>query len=336
MSGTKSDPQLGGVYIGGPRQWLRKCSLLVSRPDGQALDLSQLRVTFKILQAEIQTPNVAWIRVYNPAPDTVRRIGPQREFTRVILQAGYEEGNFGIIFDGQIKQAKHGRDNAIDTYLEIAAADGDTAYNSAVVSLTLAAGSTTRDIINQAARAMAPYNVTLGPLPDNLPNTRLPRAITLHAMARDVMRAAAAWAGCNWSIVNGQITFTPVGGYVEGEAVVLTAYTGMVGMPEQTQDGIMVRCLLNPRIFPGRRIKLDNDSIQQARLNLSYTGELQNEQLPPLQNDGFYRVVAVDWVGDTRGQEWYNELTCLSIDPTAMVPISQASRRPYDISTSGL
>lgn len=333
MSGTQ-DPQLGGTYIGGPRQWLRRASLLVGRQDGEAIDLSELRFTFKVLQAEIQTPNAAWIRVYNPNPETVRRI--QREFTRVILQAGYQDGNFGVVFDGTIKQARYGRENATTTYLELAAADGDTPYNSAVVSLTLAAGSTPQDIINAAARAMAPYGATLGPLPNNLPNTRLPRAITLHAMARDVLRAAATWANCNWSIINGQITFTPVGGYVEGEAVVLTAYTGLVGMPEQTQDGIMVRCLLNPRIFPGRRIKLDNESIQKARISLAYTGEVQNQLLPPLQNDGFYRAVAVDWMGDTRGQDWYCEIVCLSIDPTAILPTSQQQRRPYAIDAASL
>lgn len=328
------NPQLGGTYTSGPRQWLRKSQLVVGNREGSGLDLSELRFSFKIQQAEIQTPNAAWIRVYNPFRDTVQRIGAttsEAEFKRVTLHAGYQDGNYGLIFQGDIKQARYGRDNATTTYMEILASDGDEAYNFATVSMTLAAGSSPRDMIQQAANAMAQFGVTLGPLPDTLPNVTLPRAITLHAMARDVMRAVSAWSGCNWSIVNGVITMTPTNGYVEGEAVVLTAYTGMIGMPEQTEDGLRVRCLINPKIFPGRLIKVDNKSVQQARFGLQYGAEVRNETIarifPTTGNDGYYRVIAVDVEGDTRGQEWYYDLICYSIAPGAMTPLS-APQRP--------
>ena len=46
----------------------------------------------------------------------------------------------------------------------------------------------------------------------------------------------------------------PSGDIFPAEAVVLTAETGLVGAPEQTNDGIKVRCLLNPRLRIGGRI----------------------------------------------------------------------------------
>jgi hypothetical protein len=326
MSGTQPAPPPQYEYTSGPRQWLRKASLIVNDGSGKTLDLSQLRFTFKITQSELQSPNIAWIRVSNPAQTTIDLV--RAEFKRVTLSAGYEEGNFGVIFDGEIKQTRRGRENATDTYLEIAAADGDVAYNRGTISVSLAAGATPRDIIDAVMRVLSqePFGVTLGPLPIEMPAPRMPRGQVLFGMARDVLRRVAQLIDCEWSIQNRVLTFTPRRGYIEGEIVVLTAKTGLVGLPEQTQDGIMARCLLNPNIAPGRRVRLDNSSVQQARFDLSYTGETRNALLPSIASDGLYRVLVIDWTGDTRGQEWYSELTLVSLDPTGVFPLSQVAR----------
>ena len=47
----------------------------------------------------------------------------------VMLQAGYENGAYGIIFSGTILRIRTGRESATDTFLEIMAADGDIAFN---------------------------------------------------------------------------------------------------------------------------------------------------------------------------------------------------------------
>jgi hypothetical protein len=52
--------------------------------------------------------------------------------------------------------------------------------------------------------------------------------------------------------------------------VVLTADTRLIGMPTQTMDGIMVKCLLNPLLLVNGRIKLDNASIQLAAQSPAY------------------------------------------------------------------
>ena len=49
--------------------------------------------------SEQETPNSASIKVYNLSEATAGRIC--KEFTRVILQAGYQ-GNCSVIFDGNI------------------------------------------------------------------------------------------------------------------------------------------------------------------------------------------------------------------------------------------
>ncbi len=295
----------------GERLYPRRCSLIVG-DDGQGLELAGMRVVFKTHHADYETPNHADIRVYNLSAETAQRIG--REFSRVVLQAGYG-GTMGLIFDGTVRQVGRGRENGTDSYVDILAGDGDRAYNHAVVNITLAAGSTAADQVRSAREAMAGHGVDTGYIPE-LGGPALPRGRVLYGMARKTMREAAQSTNTAWSIQDGMIQMIPTQGYRPGEAVALTAETGLVGRPEQTNEGIKVRALLNPRFRVGGRIKLDNTSIKEFRTELK-VGAFN--KAPRLDDDGLYRILAVDFSGDTRGGEWYADLICVGIDATAPI-----------------
>ena len=298
------------------KQWLRKASLIVGgNSSGGGLDLSPLRFKFSCKKGDLQTPNTCDIRVYNVSDGTASRV--QHEFSRVILQAGYEE-NFAVIFDGNIKQVRRGRENATDTYLDILAADGDMAYNYAVVNTTLAAGARQADQVKAAQQSMAPYGVSSGYTPA-LGDQQLPRGKVMYGMARDYMRDSAETTDTSWSIQDGKVQMVPARGYLPGQAVVLTAKTGLIGMPEQTNDGIRAKCLLNPQLRIGARVQIDNKSIIRARVNVSYTAI---NMIPRVADDGFYRVLIAEHEGDTWGKDWYTNLVCLALDDT--VPQSMA------------
>ena len=308
-------------------QYLRKASLLIG-DDAEALDLSALRFRFAIHRGDTETPNTMDVRVYNVSDETAQKV--QQEFTRVVLQAGYE-GNFGLLFDGTVKQVRRGRESQTDTYLDITVADGDSAYNFAVMNTSLAAGASMDNQIAAAMQAMLPHGVSLGYKPFMSPN-KLPRGKVFYGMARsylsDMMRTAAA----KWSIQDGAVNIVPLDGYVPGEPVVVTAATGMVGLPEQTQNGIRVRMLLNPSIKIGSLIKLDNASIQGYRFSLGISATASNlntANVIKTDSDGLYYAMVNDHYGDTRGNEWYTETICLAVD--ASVPqglLSQAAAAP--------
>ncbi len=173
-------------------QYLRYCKLTVEGA-GQAIDLSELRVRFQIDQQTLQTPNVADITITNLSDQTVQRI--TKEGTRVTLDAGYQDGH-GIIFSGQIIQKRKGRDNPVDTYLNIIAQDGDRAYNQATVNKTLAPGHTYKDQVMAAYEAMKPYGVTLGHIAD-LGSKVMPASRVLFGMARDVLRVVSTSVGAS-------------------------------------------------------------------------------------------------------------------------------------------
>lgn len=291
------------------KQYLRKITLVVGDSAGQGLDLSALRIKFSTKKGDLQTPNTADIRVFNLSDDTSQRI--QREFSSVVLQAGYD-GHFGVIFRGNIKQIRRGRESGTDTYLDMFAADGDRAYNFAVVNKSLAAGAGHAERVAACADAMSGHGVTTGHMAD-MPHTALPRGQAMYGMARDYMRDAAQSTDTSWSIQDGQLTMLPVNGYLPGEAVVLNAKTGLIGTPEQTQDGIRVKCLLNPRLRIGSRVQIDNASVQRAKIGMSYTAI---NTTPRVADDGFYRILTAEHSGDTHGQDWYTSLICLSLDDT--------------------
>lgn len=330
MSGTTADvdvtvtapapsPAAARTDISGDAQWLRRVQLTLTDDNNQQLDLSELRVSFAVRQSDAQTPNTLDVVVYNPAEETARKV--QREFRRVKLQAGYK-GHVATIFDGSIIQARYGRDNATDTYLNIRAADGDQAYNSSTISVTLAAGATAADILAAVMRALAPFGVTAGYIAP-MPGISLPRARTFDGMTRDVLRRISQEMGTSWSIQGSRLTVVPLTGQaLPDDPIILDAGSGLIGMPEQTLDGIQARALLNPKIKACGTVRINNKSIQEGRYNLAYLGEVQNNYLRTnvrITDDGLYRVIVADHFGDTHGNPWYTDIICVALgDPITM------------------
>lgn len=294
-------------------QFLRVCTLVVSNKQGAGIDLSELRIKFSVKRSDTMTPNMADIRVYNLSTETALMLSNKKEFTTITLQAGYQ-GNFGVIFQGNIKQVIIGRENATDTFVDFIAGDGDRAYNFSILNQTIAKGLTQTDQANAAIAAMGSKGVTPG-FSDAFEKTSLPRGKTFFGNARDHLRSITQSNGKNWSIQDGKVNILDKKAYLPGERVVLTSKTGMIGTPSQTNEGVNVKCLLNPNIKIAGRIQIDNKSIQKLKINLSVPNSAAN--IPaPLTADGTYYVLVVEHQGDTRGVEWYSNLICLNMDVT--------------------
>jgi hypothetical protein len=287
-------------------QYLRKCNLILSNASNNGLDLSNLRITFTIKKTDGQTPNTASLRIYGLAEDTENQI--VNEFTRVDLQAGYES-NYGIIFSGTSKWIRKGRENNVSRYLEIQASDGDRAYNFAVVNSTLSKGATQRDQINQVGRSMQEKGVTMGYIaPDD--TQALPRGKVLYGSGREYMRQSATTTGASWSIQDGKMQVVPLSSVLPNSAVVLNAGSGLIGTPEQSNEGISFTCLLNPTLQIAGQVQIDKESISAAGQGS------EEEAVPEISTTGFYRIISLELIGDTRGQDWYCKGVGLSIDST--------------------
>lgn len=335
-------PGAGGGDVQPPGdQWLRRWSLVLGTnapgsgpsPNNLVLSTNQagedIRLKFDIRQADAQTPNTCILRAYNLSDATA--LQAVKQYTRMTLSAGYLNGRFGVIFDGIIKQFKKGRESTTETYLDLFGADGDAAYNAAMMNMTLAAGSTSTQRFAALTDTWQKAGVPLAQQSQFIPGNTidvLPRDRVYFGMATDETREFAKNRDATWNIVGGKLTMTPNTAYDPGEIVVLNSGTGMVGFPESTNDGVMVTALLNPSIRLRQRIQINNKDLNlyfapggtpTGQAGVVFPGyQTGVNYFPSPAADGIYCALVIDYAGDTRApQPWYTIMTCLAVDPSS-------------------
>jgi hypothetical protein len=289
------------------KQFGRHVDLFLADAAGKGLNFAKLRINFYVKKEDSSAPNTARIKIYGVAQDTVARI--KKEFTEIILQAGYEE-NYGIIFRGNIKEVRTGRENGVETFVEISAGDGDAGYAYGTINKTLSAGARQNDIVNAAMIGEPGYIPDLG-------GEKLPRGKVMYGMKRDVLRASASSTDTTWSIQDGKMQFLPLTGLLPGQALVLNSKTGLIGTPEQTTEGVKGKCLLNPMLKIGSRLVIDEKDVASIKLQTKEKQDQKDKEPAKIAADGQYRLLKVEYKGDTHANDWFAEFVCLDVDASA-------------------
>jgi hypothetical protein len=107
----------------------------------------------------------------------------------------------------------------------------------------------------------------------------------IKGLAADHMTDLMRSAGLEWSIQDGQLQVLNVGQPLAGQAILISESSGMVGSPSVDTKGVLAfTTLMIPGIKPGIPV-----SVQTETPNTS----------------GGYRIISVEYKGDTMGQEWY-------------------------------
>lgn len=291
------------------RQWRRFCRITVTGGSVGTLDVSTLRCRFTISDPSAQSPRKCVVRITNLADATAQ--GLPKNGGKLRIEAGYEDG-YSLLFEGDIQARNLGRENPTDTYADLYASDGGKAYQNATISKTLPGGSTGKDVYGAVLDAMKPFGITAGNIPKAFEQLKDPRAQVHFGMARDVMRKLALAAGCTWKIQGGKLNAVPIGEALPGGTIVLNSSTGMIQRPVQTDQGIIGRALLNPRIQANAKVEINEKSIDRAPFAQDYAAAAQNSDAfrGHIAADGIYKVIRVDHTGDTRGQAWNSEFVC--------------------------
>jgi hypothetical protein len=288
----------------------RKFRVYVADQQGDAWDVSNLRCTFAIEKVALATANYAEITIYNLTNDSETTI--IKEGVRVIVEAGYdgfintetgeqtEAKQYGKIFDGDVIQFLRGREDNVDYTLTLICLDGDSFLNNNIIKTTLTAGMTQRQLVDHiTAKPLTPTEI--GRISPELSTQRLPRGKVFFGMPKDYLGDIARDNAASFWVDDGQVYITKATDITAEEALVLTPQTGLIGTPQQKQDGVSFKCLLNPSIRLMSMVKLDNTMIRQQKYQL---GQIPSQ----LDQDGQYQVYKLRHVGDTRGDEWYTEV----------------------------
>lgn len=262
------------------KQFGRQWKLDISN-DGETLSIEQLRVAFEIDKTINEKPNPAKIQIWNLNRNHINQILSQ-EYKKAALFVGYNE--LRQIYSGDITKVRIQRDG-LDFVLTLECSDGHVAYTQSRAKITLKAGATDKQIVEEIQKTMP--KIQAGAI--DIPNKRqLPRGRVLNGDSREVLNRVARNNNADWSIQDGSLVFLPKDKVLSDDAVLISQDTGMINAPEQTDDGLEITCLLNPALQIGGLIKLE--SIIEY-----FNGE--------------YKVVKLAHSGDGIGGDWHSKMT---------------------------
>lgn len=270
-----------------------------------------LDIEFKVEKTDQPEPNKCSITVYNLNPDhrgeLLRASGTQLEKSKrkpihVELDVGYRDQH-GIIFSGDLRNLEV-RQDGVDVKTVVFGHDGGHSFKTATVERSFAAGTPLATALRACAEALG---VGFGNIDDlsgsaTIPGLgkTLPHGIVLHGPAWQQLDRLLKSARLDWSIQNNALVVTEKGKPLQRTAIRLAPDSGLVGSPEtevttdvvpskgavpKSKGGIKVKALLNPGLYPKRKIVLDTASHQ-----------------------GGYVIKEVEYNGSTFADDWFAEM----------------------------
>lgn len=259
-----------------------------------------LRINFSVEKSLVGFPNLSNIKVYNLSEDSRNKV--ETQFKDIRLSAGYNDPI--LLFKGQIINVIHQK-IGVDWITEIFCGDATKILNDATINKALAPGATTEQIYNELIGQLP--GVTKG-ITEGLRNCisgkqSLLRSLQLSGSVKAWIDAIAEACGFDFSINEGIAETTELNQpLTDVEPIIINQANGMIGSPERTEIGVSVKSLLNPNLKLARRIKIE--SISQA-INI---GNLFFRKIPPIRNEGIYRIDKLVHLGDTHDNQWETQI----------------------------
>lgn len=199
----------------------------------------------EIKRSSGSTPNKAKIEIYNLAPASLVLL----EQPKLVMQVAVGEGVPGTIFYGEIDKSgvrtKISHPNQITT---IKATDGRRTMQEAYFAGSYPAGTTRTQIRTDALAANAVPLGYVAPLPERVYQA----PVAFGGRLQDVLDELYLGEPAGWSLQAGAFTLLLDDVPGPGNALIVSAATGMIGSPERTDKGAKVSTSQIGAIAPGR------------------------------------------------------------------------------------
>jgi hypothetical protein len=278
------------------------------------MNVSELKCSFKCSYSNNTALTVGTLVVYNMNAATEGEI--INEAFQISVYGGYEQGQYGEIFTGDIVQVIRNRENGIDYRLEILAIQGMQSLQFNHVRSSVAANSKARDIVKQVCKS-ADIPVKVGEISDKIPEQPLPRGKILFGKPFKYLRQIAVNNNAFFQLnskkeVELHCMYDEI---PDNMCLTLTPESGLVGTPKYSDNGIIIKMLLDPRVKVRSMIKIDNSLVQRQLLSVdtSMSGKNnQQSQKAVFDQDGEYEALSVTHSMDTWGDDWTTEIVGIS------------------------
>lgn len=267
-----------------------------------AWDPEALRIAFDVNMPAFKSLWFAKISIYNMNAATAQKVLLQG--MSVTLKAGYQKPGAQVIFKGEIYQPMWEQEDVVDFKLTLMCYTGLKETIGNFASFRGSAFSTQAALVAKMA-AGAFHPITVDSIDQSaLSKTTLPYPRPFfgdpHKFFDRVARAnnMQTWVGFEGLNIGDMETDSSIA------TITYTPTTGILGTPQQTEDGVSLRVLLDPRLQILRvpiQIKIDNTVIRQLP---RYPGSYPSI----LDKDGLYIVMGLNVVGDSRGTDWYTSI----------------------------
>lgn len=255
------------------------------RDSGQ--DLNSLAVDFKVRKSLRREPNEAEVTIWNLSPEHRAAIAALGDDATTILKAGYQDTGLEQIFSGDLRSSPAQWEGP-QVQVTLEGSDGGRAYRRARVQRSFAPGTEVYTVLSAAVDALGVGRGNLDQLRSQIrltsTGTTYPGGTTLSGPARDEVDRIVRGCGGSWSIQNGNFQLR-LSSPARSTALRISPSTGLVGSPTQAtergQTTVTAQAMMLPGMYPGRIVRLESREIE-----------------------GNYEIHRVEYVGETRGQEW--------------------------------
>lgn len=276
------------------KDWLygRRYRVIVDLGGGEAFDVSNLRCEFEIKKSLYLKMQTSKLTIWNLSPENENKLITSGQ--RIIIEAGYNGEFYGKIFEGNIIQPLRYKDRGVDYKLTLISMDSDRFVSSAIIGISEVAKQSRRNVIDDiASKASIPSQI------GNIVQSDFvyPRGKIMFGKASTYLEQIAKSEKARYYNDDGKVNIIDAGTIEEGYIFDLGPKTGLIGSPVQNEYGVNCECLLNPMIKLNSLFHLDNSRVKGREYEYG-------TPVRSLDTEGIYRVIEIDYVGDTRGNDW--------------------------------
>jgi hypothetical protein len=260
----------------------------------------RFRITFDITKSITSDPKTSQIQVYNLAKNTRVKLRSlitqnnallraEQEQVLIYLYAGYKEYTGAeLLYIGNVSSIS---DKIVppDIITTMMCTDNVNIYKRNVVSLSYKPGASSDGIMRAVAQQM---NM---PIDDAsvFNNINFAHGFAFIGTAKDAFDNLAKQTGVLWTAENGKIRVIPRNKSTNESVIVISSKSGMINAPEKLEsdgtdadtpdakEGWKVTSLLQPKLLPGRKVKIESNIIS-----------------------GIYVIDSVEHKGDTTTGDW--------------------------------